>query len=91
MLVGRLCPLTLQSVMADPEEGPQHVESSEEDDVEAAMAKSKQRDEGLETLLARIGSNKEAAALSSSDDDEVCACCLPRDKPPSYCMPGIVT
>jgi hypothetical protein len=68
--------------MADPEEGPQHVESSEEDDVTAAVAKSKQRDEGLETLLARIGSHKEAAALSSDDDEEVCACCSPHGNSP---------
>ena len=36
----------------------------------AAVTKSQQRDAGVEALLARINSNKEASALSS-DDDEV--------------------
>ena len=57
----------------DAEDGPQGVESGEEDDVMEAVAVSRQRDEGLEALLARMGSHKEAAPLSS-DDDEVHAC-----------------
>lgn len=46
------------------------MESGEEDDVLEAVAMSRQRDEGLEALLARRASHQEAAPLSS-DDDEV--------------------
>ena len=56
---------------ADLGEGPRHVESSEDEDVTAAVARSKQRDAGVEALLARINSGKEASALLS-EDDEVC-------------------
>lgn len=63
---------TRPAEQAPPEviEEPKHKEASEDEDVMEAVARSRRRDAGLEALLERRQSSREAGP-SNSDDEEV--------------------